>query len=764
MRIKECKDLHSCIENLLPVEENENTIRQLYMLSKRSLVGLIAVTIVTDLLLRGCVGKVLDRWSFSLIFVASLRLTAAFAYDRYATKANLRRWELAFKIMTAVTALHFPVFFMIVVPKADNFETLMMITLALGVSSGAMSSLYPHPRLMTAYISLIIFSLIATLVFVKHDDFAWIFGGLLLFYFLMKMSVLSYIYRQNSKLVDTQKALQRQRQTLQYFYKEAPIGIFSFDKSLVVTECNRRFLEIFRLTCDEILGRSLYDFPDPTAAENCKKALEEGLQHYEGPYHSSKGYDLWVEVKIIPIQNDNGEITGGTAVIEDKTKEHDALERLNYLAMHDPLTGLSNRRGFEAYMEALVNDTRHHSSYSLLFYLDLNHFKSINDTLGHAFGDTLLQEVSQLLQRMLSDDDNLTRLGGDEFVVVLPRVSEDRETAQRLAETTAEKIQKRFEKPFTIEGIDLYISTSIGVVLIEPGFDNVDEILRYADVTMYQAKHEDRSHISYYSLRYDAVLKKSFLMQQQLMEALRNEHFTLYLQPIVSLDLQRIKGAEALIRWRHPTEGLLLPERFLPEAFEIGIISEIGWWVIETVCRTIRRWKENDMWHISYISINIDAKQLLEKGFVETLLSILKRYEIAHYEIKLEITETTLVKHFALTGEVIRTLIDHGIECFVDDFGTGYASLSSLQSLEFDTIKIDRAFTKELQNEKNAHLLRSVVSLAKEMGYRIIVEGIETQEQRRLLLQMETKMEIQGYLYAEPMEIDRFEKRYLVKR
>ncbi len=752
--------------------ELQTKTTQLFYLSKRSLVGLILVVAVITYVLRDCVGHALEIWSISISVVAAVRLGLAFVYERVRTLFSVRTWYRIFVFMTVVTVLHFPVLFFLVVTHADRYETLFMITLALGFSSGAMSSLFPDLKVMRFYLAIVIFSLVVSLLMAHKDMYAWIFSGLLVFYFLLKMSLLGYIAKQSDmlkkqhkQLVDVQKRLAQQQKKLRYFYDEAPIGIFSFDPSLVIIDCNKFFLEMFKLTCEEITGKSLKNLPDHTVAEYCEKALKEGLQHYIGSYRSMKGIDFWIDVKILPVYDDNGIVTGGIGIIEDKSKEHNALERLNFLASHDSLTGLKNRHGFVTYLRKIFEDKRHENHYSVLFYLDLNGFKSVNDTLGHEFGDKLLKAIAERLRKFKKENTmEFARLGGDEFVIFLGCLSTERDDAVFLSQKKANEIHRVFEHPFEIDEIDLYMRTSIGVVIIEPGNDDIDEILRFADVSMYQAKRSRSESISYYNMKWDSYRQKSFALQQKLSDALRSKRFKGYFQPIVSVKEKEIVGAEVLARWYLPDGTVVRAEEFLCEAYELGIVADIGWEILEQTCETIAEWKRKGIWRLPYVSINIDAKQMLYKGFLKRFFSLLERYDVSPSEIKLEITETTLLKNYDITEVVIGRLRKEGIECFIDDFGTGYSSLAYLHKLSFSTLKVDKTFIDEIENPKDDLLLKTIVKMARELNYRIIVEGVEREKQFERLKEIDDRLHIQGYWTGKPVSKEVFEGIYLAAK
>lgn len=438
---------------------------------------------------------------------------------------------------------------------------------------------------------------------------------------------------------------------------------------------------------------------------------------------------------------------------------------LGYLASHDPLTSLLNRRGFMEAMRELTRDPAHQNVYSVLLYLDLNRFKQINDSVGHSIGDALLAEVGRRLRDLGKPHYLHSRLGGDEFIIVLPFVAQREEDAKRYANLYAERIQHRILQPFIIEGLHLYVKGSIGVVVIEPRTDDIGKIIHFADISMYQAKNLGSNTISFYNPKLDSERTEQIKLQHDLNNAAEHKELVLYFQPIARLQDDTLKAAEALLRWEHPRLGMLTPDKFIMLAVESGLIEELGWWVIEQVCRQIALWKARNQMPFEYISINIDARQLQGVKFIERLFKQLHRYNVDPSRIKLEITETSLIDSFEQTRNVLSELRQRGLQCAIDDFGTGYSSLSYLERFSFDILKIDKAFIQNiLENKESRFLVESIIAIANKLNYSVIVEGIETDEQKQMILALNPNVSYQGYLFSKPIPAAEFEARFMSNR
>ncbi len=323
----------------------------------------------------------------------------------------------------------------------------------------------------------------------------------------------------------------------------------------------------------------------------------------------------------------------------------------------------------------------------------LNQFKSINDSLGHAVGDEVLLIVSKRLRKLIDDKSIASRLGGDEFIIVIPHVSEDKDIANKKAQEFSRELQDIFIEPFIIKEMQLHIKSSIGIVLMEPSYTDTDEIIRHADLSMYKAKIAN-DHVSYYDASLDEQQKDLFLLQHDLAHAIEKNQFELFFQPIVTINKDKLFSAEALIRWKHPTKGLLSPADFIPLALKAGLLSQVTWWVLDNVCQHISQWKKEDRWKLKYVSINVNAHQFVEHNFVTEFLRRLKVHGLETKDIMVEITERSLIDNFYNTQGIINELRRKGVKCAVDDFGIGYSSLSYLKKLSFNTLKIDRDIYK----------------------------------------------------------------------
>jgi len=747
----------------------KETVESLFLYTRHTLPALLVVEIILLYLLQPLLGSLLYVW-FGLVFALTLsRLYDASLFQREPQRHTFGIWYRIFILKAWLVAFLFSLMVLIAIPQLDLYYQLFVFIILLGVTGGAVNALSSDLPSAIGYLIILLLPL-SLMMILSMEIKSFILGLLLIIYFLTLVSVILQSARQqkilektNRRMTRVESKLYEKEEMLELFFDQAPIGIFTYSPEYIITDVNRAFLQLFDLKKHELLGTNLYELPDQSPLEAMKNALmHKTSQIYVGSYTSMKGYIFWVEAKISPIFDRHQYVVGGIVLLENKTKEHNALKELEYSAQHDLLTSLSNRRGFKKFMEHMIVDEQHATHYSVLFYLDLNHFKQINDSLGHSMGDKLLIAISKRLKHMMKEAKNIARPGGDEFIIVIPFVSRERYQAEKITKQYIQHIQKIFDDPFVMEGVRLHMKSSIGIVIVEPGFNNIEEIVRHADISMYQAKEDGHDFISYYNTALDEERKKVFTLQNQLVTALSDNELAIFFQPIVHISDDSIYAAEALIRWEHPQHGLMGAETFIPIAVESGMVIDIGWWVIEQICRQIVQWKEEGVWHLKYIAVNINAKQLLKNNFAKDFIGILEKYNIKSSDIKIEITETSLIENFKLTQEVILSLQEYGIGCAIDDFGTGYSSLSYLKKLSFSDLKIDREFMHELEeNSENIKLIHTIINIGKQFNYNVIVEGIEEIYQKNMIKAIDATLYYQGYLISPPIPEKAFKRKFL---
>lgn len=438
-------------------------------------------------------------------------------------------------------------------------------------------------------------------------------------------------------------------------------------------------------------------------------------------------------------------------IVQDISERKKAENRLLYAAQHDSLTHLSNRSYFTEQLGQLLKSPRDRRSdkFALLF-IDLDRFKTINDSLGHGIGDELLVRVGQILQDSIRPTDLVARLGGDEFTILLNGVSTSEEVI-----TVSDRIQHQLKSPLLIGEHRLNISASIGIVIDSQHYSSAEDILRDADIAMYQAKSLGKACHQLFSPEMYIHAMHKLRLEDELKNALDKQEFFLQYQPIKQLDTGELKGFEALVRWQHPSRGLVAPSEFIPLAEESGLIVKLGEYVLQEACMQMQRWQQSyPEANTLTVSVNLSSCQLRNATFLESLDNILRISNLNPANLKLEITESILMENSDITLQILQFLQDRGICLSLDDFGTGYSSLSYLHRFPIQTIKIDRSFVQTMESGLSSfEIVRTITSLAKNLCMDVVAEGVETEQQAQYLRTMDCEM-VQGYFFSKPLSVE----------
>jgi diguanylate cyclase (GGDEF)-like protein/PAS domain S-box-containing protein len=457
------------------------------------------------------------------------------------------------------------------------------------------------------------------------------------------------------------------------------------------------------------------------------------------------------EKTITPLKDDNGNITHYIATGRDITERINTQERLQYLAHHDILTDLPNRTSFSERLYLEVRRAQRSRQRVAIFFIDLDRFKIINDTLGHDVGDMVLQTTAERLVNNLRASDTVARLGGDEFAILLPEIEAVDEVAM-----IAEKLLLDLAKPMYLSERELYISASIGISLYPDDSDDPRILVKHADMAMYRAKNMGRNTYEFFSEELSTKAIEHLTLETSLRRALEREEFRLYYQPQVSLRSGKITGVEALLRWEQPGVGLTPPTNFIPILEETGLIVEVGEWVARTACKQLKHW--HDAGYAIRMAINVSSRQFNDERLEERIRAIIDDSGINPAFLELEITESLLMQNPGKTEQTLKQFSDMGIDLAIDDFGVGYSSLSYLRRFPLDTLKIDRAFVNDIiSNPDDAAIVNTIIAMAKTLKLAVIAEGVETQEQLDFLKGHHCDT-MQGYLFSKPVppeQIDR---------
>ena len=556
--------------------------------------------------------------------------------------------------------------------------------------------------------------------------------------------------------------LRANEQRLRSILERLPMGLCLVQDDGLISFRNARYVQICGYTQEEVPDTNTWwqrAYPDATEREAIRRRLLDSS--HQGIIPLAEYTIRCADGKYKPVEISGILVEGGHLItMQDLSERKAAEEEINQLAYYDPLTRLPNRRLLmDRLQQALAASARHHRSGALLM-LDLDNFKTVNETRGHDRGDALLLQVAHRLRSCVHEDDTVARQGGDEFVVVLEDLGDSPEEAAARAEEVGQRILGVLREPYQIDGDAHHSSLSMGVTIYSGTRETVDELLKRADLALYQAKNAGRDTLRFYDPQMQAVVSARATLELDMRVGLAQGQFELCYQP--QIDHGRIIGAEALLRWRHPRDGFISPAHFIPLAEETGLILPLGEWVLQAACRRLAAWAQQPDLATLSMAVNVSPRQFHQTGFVAQVLAALAGAGADGHQLKLEMTEGLLLQDVEDTIDKMGQLRGYGVGFSLDDFGTGYSSLSYLKRLPLDQLKIDQSFVRDVLTDPNdAAIARTVVALGTSLGLRVIAEGVETEAQREFLERHHCHA-WQGYLLSPPVAVAEFEA--LVRR
>ena len=545
-------------------------------------------------------------------------------------------------------------------------------------------------------------------------------------------------------------------------FEKAPIGVSRLDLAGNWIQVNRRMCELTGYTEAEMLELNYRDIthaedlPQDDLATGCLMLNEAQGQAREKRYIQKNGQSVWIHVQTSLVRDASGKPMYFLSVATDISERKKSEARINELAYFDHLTGLPNRALLLDRLNQAMAASKRDGCYGALLFINLDHFKDLNDTHGHDMGDLLLRQVGQRLITCVRAGDTVARLGGDEFIVMLTGLGLVQGDALGNACMVADEVLIAMNQPYALAGLNYQITPSIGVTLFDEKLLQIEELMRQADLAMYHAKTSGRNTVCLFEPAMAAAIVARTALQNDLHRAVETQQFFLHYQPQVDRD-GHLTGAEVLLRWLHPQRGIVSPANFIPVAEETGLILPLGQWVLHTACTQLAVWAgQAEMAHLT-VAVNVSVIQFRQAGFVDQVLEELEATRANPLRLKLELTESVLVSNMEDVIEKMIALKAHGVRFSLDDFGTGYSSLAYLKRLPLDQLKIDQSFVRDILHDPNdAAIARTVVALGQSMGLDVIAEGVETAEQRTFLASVGCHA-YQGYLFSRPLTLPDFE-------
>ena len=764
---------------------------QIRLLFRFSLVGYLA-TLLVIFLLGAILWEELSRpalfaWfvAISLVTVGRYLIYKAFVQGEIADDA-IDAWEMRFLAGTLLAGLCWFALGTVLLPDtARMVQRLSVIMLVMLLMTGAVAYYAPHKYAykITAFFGLVP---LAVTLGISGDRIQMFLSGLILLLAgglpylherVHKALVDSLNTRRARELLDTELVTERSRlqevnealaeemneraraeqserlaaQKLRMHFERTPLAVIEWDLRARITAWNPAAEAMFGYAAAEAVGKSVSGLlssskPEESLEEMCRELLDSGEGNKTTAVNVTRtGRAIHCEWYNTPLVDGEGKVIGFASLVHDVTERLNTERTIHYMAHHDALTGLPNRRLMQDRLNQAIMAARRKQRHVAVLFLDLDRFKVVNDTLGHDTGDFILKDVARRLVSCVREIDTVSREGGDEFVIIVP----DLERPEH-ARVVADKMLKELERPVEINGHEIHVTPSIGISHYPNDATDVQQLLKHADNAMYQAKDAGRNTVRFFTNDLNFLLSKRLEVETRLRKALENDEFFLRYQPQVELSTGRISGMEALIRWNDPQRGEVFPKDFIFVAEELGLIVPIGEWVFRTACKQLKQWKDDGLPEIT-VSINISPRQFMSRRLVATLLEIVRETGVDPRFIELEITESMIMRNIEQSIETLAQLRAVGMQVAVDDFGVGYSSLNQLTRLPASSMKIDRSFIMNLPgDESSGSITEAIIAMAKRLKLRVIAEGVETQAQLDFLRTNHCEA-FQGYLFSKPI-------------
>ena len=528
------------------------------------------------------------------------------------------------------------------------------------------------------------------------------------------------------------------------------------DANGLIICCNDLFCQITQYSREEILGQTHHILNSGYHTDAFFQELWQDISSgkvWRGEIcnRAKNGELYWTEATIVPFLGNDGKPVKYIAIRTDITQRHLAESRIYQLAWHDSLTGLLNREFLFKELAKTI-ESPGGPEYGALILLDIDHFKDINDLMGHDLGDKLLRQVGQRLQSLVNGSEIVSRFGGDEFMILVTELGSDSQFALDQAVNLAEQIRLALGTTFYINGLQIHCTCSIGLIVFDTTNNNKTELVKYADMALYRAKEQGRNRVSVFDKQLQNQILNRSILRQDLQQALRNKEFYVHYQVVVDKTLKP-RGFEVLIRWQHPTRGTLSPSDFICLAEENGLIIPLGQWVLETACKQLVEWSKDSSTASLLLSVNVSALQFADSRFVTSVRRILQQTGVNPSLLRLELTESVFLSDVEKNILKMNELKELGVQVALDDFGTGYSSLQYLKRLPLDLLKLDSSFVRGLpENSEDVAITTTIIALAHSLGLRVVAEGVETEAQFNHLVELGCDL-FQGYWLGRPLSV-----------
>ena len=550
-------------------------------------------------------------------------------------------------------------------------------------------------------------------------------------------------------------------------FERAPVGIYYYNPDLELQDVNRHFMQMNKETDKEaLLNFDLHHLSSPQLIEAHEEVFEGKTGHYRGPVEILNHQEnIYVDLSTVPMFDAEGKVAGGITIINDITNEITAKEEMIRNAYYDMLTNIPNRTLLLDKLKSFLSDKGQNDEYAALLFLDIDHFKKVNELYGHNVGDQLLKQVAKRIEYTIGSHELFARITGNKFVILISSLDKDKTFSKEITSDYINTIHDKFLPPFTVAGSDYHVSFTIGVILFNNSNVSGYDLLKRAETAMYEAKKNERGSSLFYQNSMSKEIEETLMLENDIHKAMKNDELFVYFQPQLDVQENRIIAAEALVRWKHPQKGFIPPSTFIPVAEDSGLIIKLEEWIIDKTLSEIKDLNRRlGGFILHHIAINICTLHFLQPHFVEKLMLQIHKHDIKPEWIELEITESGIMRNIGDAAKKIRELKGFGFTFAIDDFGTGYSSLAYLKELPVDIIKIDQSFIMHMNEHKGDEIIvKAVMAIGKTFNFKLLAEGVEDKETLDTLKKMNCDF-YQGYYAYKAMPMQDFGELLLSQR
>jgi len=650
-------------------------------------------------------------------------------------------------------------------PEENLMSQMIVMLFLFAIGFSAMGVLASKKDLLLTYVLVTYSPLLLRLYFLEDELYtkiAYVIFSLVLIMILIANyygRVINQSLGNRQHFITIQQTHEKLKERFFSLFERAPVGIYYYNKKLELQDVNSHFMKMNKVDSkDNLLNLSLNTIVNSQIINAHKNVFKGETGNYRGPFEVlDSTANIYVNLSTVPMLNAEGEVAGGITIINDITNEVTAKEEMVRNAYYDILTNIPNRTLLMDKLKIFISDKQENATYASLLFLDIDNFKKVNETYGHDVGDHLLKQVAHRIKHIVDSHEIFARISGNKFVILIPSLSKDEKESQEVTQKYINTLNNRFIQPLDIAGEEYHLSFSIGVILFNKSDISAFDILKRAETAMYEAKKDARGTCKFYKESMSTTAKDELTIENDIHKALKNNELSMYYQPQYDIKSNTIIGAEALIRWEHPTKGFIPPSVFIPITEASGTIIKLEEWIFKQTISDIKKLNESlDNFYLEHIAINISTMHFLQPHFVEKLMLLLQENKVKPEWIELELTESGVMHNIKDAVQKIKELKEFGFTFSIDDFGTGHSSLSYLKELPVDTIKIDQSFVLSMhENKGDAMIVESVVAIAKKFNFKVLAEGVEDSEALTYLSAIKCDM-YQGNYAHKPMPLEDF--------